>query len=235
MIQIKKATLSNFRAKSSLDISMGRRLTLLAGENGSGKTTLLDGLAIGLGAVFSRFPNVKGLGFKNENLKKEAKQTAPFARIALETFDGLRWDRTLRRDQSRQTIEQIPEGVGLAHINHYIDENFLNPFNAGTTFQLPVFSYYGVGRALLDVPLRRRGFPKNHSRFDALEGALNSVTRFKSAFIWFYNKEFEEGKRQKEERSFDYKLPELEAVEGSPIKMESFQKTLSYMLLLLII
>lgn len=53
MIQIKKATLSNFRAKSSLDISMGRRLTLLAGENGSGKTTLLDGLAIGLGAVFS--------------------------------------------------------------------------------------------------------------------------------------------------------------------------------------
>lgn len=172
MIQIKKATLSNFRAKSSLDISMGRRLTLLAGENGSGKTTLLDGLAIGLGAVFSRFPNVKGLGFKNENLKKEAKQTAPFARIALETF---------------------------------------------TTFQLPVFSYYGVGRALLDVPLRRRGFPKNHSRFDALEGALNSVTRFKSAFIWFYNKEFEESKRQKEERSFDYKLPELGLIDNKLI------------------
>lgn len=212
MIQIKKATLSNFRAKSSLNISMGRRLTLLAGENGSGKTTLLDGLAIGLGAVFSRFPNVKGLGFKSEDLKKEAKQTAPFARIALESFDGLRWDRTLRRDQSRQTLGQIPEGIGLAHINHYIDEKFLNPYNAGTPFQLPVFSYYGVGRALLEVPLRRRGFPKNHSRFDALEGALNSVTRFKSAFIWFYNKEFEESKRQKEERSFDYKLPELEAV-----------------------
>ncbi|WP_157482901.1 ATP-binding protein, partial [Geofilum rubicundum] len=129
MIQIKKATLSNFRSKTNLDISLGNRLTLLAGENGSGKTTLLDGLAIGLGAVFSRFPNVKGLGFKNEDLKKEAKQTAPYARIALETLDGLRWDKTLRRDQSRQTIGLIPEGVGLTNINHYIDENFLNPYN----------------------------------------------------------------------------------------------------------
>ena len=65
---------------------------------------------------------------------------------------------------------------------------------------------------MLDVPLRRRGFPKNHQRFEALENALNSENRFKSAFVWFYNKENEEQRKQKELQSFEYKLPELEAV-----------------------
>jgi predicted ATP-binding protein involved in virulence len=41
---------------------------------------------------------------------------------------------------------------------------------------------------------------------------LNANSRFKSAFVWFYNKENEELRKQKEKQSFQYKLPELEAV-----------------------
>jgi predicted ATP-binding protein involved in virulence len=64
----------------------------------------------------------------------------------------------------------------------------------------------------LDVPLRRRGFPKAHARFEALEGALTADSRFKSAFVWFYNKENEEQRKQRDLKNFEFQLPELKAV-----------------------
>jgi len=45
-----------------------------------------------------------------------------------------------------------------------------------------------------------------------MEGALVADSRFKSAFVWFYNKENEEQRKQRELRDFGFQLPELEAV-----------------------
>lgn len=211
-MQIDKIIIDNFRAKTHIDIHLGKRLTLLIGENGSGKSTILDAISIGLGAILSYLPKVSGVTIKNTDIKQTDNQTAPYCRIKIETQKGIVWDRTLRRDQSKKTASQIPPAVGLSIIKKHLEAEIINPFNEGADFQLPVISYYGVSRALLDVPLRRRGFPKTHQRFEALENALHSTSRFKSAFVWFYNKENEEQRRQKEVRSFDYKLPELEAV-----------------------
>jgi len=86
-------------------------------------------------------------------------------------------------------------------------------------FDLPVIAYYGVSRALLEVPLRRRGFPRQYSRLEALSGALQADSRFKSAFMWFYNKENEEHRLQKERKSFDVTLPELNAVREAISRM----------------
>jgi predicted ATP-binding protein involved in virulence len=102
--------------------------------------------------------------------------------------------------------------IGLVPLKRYIEEVVLDPWRKEEPFVLPVFSYYGVGRALLEVPFRRRGFPKSHDRFESLNNCLNANSRFKSAFVWFYNKENEELRKQKEKQSFQYKLPELEAV-----------------------
>jgi predicted ATP-binding protein involved in virulence len=209
---IEKLTINNFRAKEHLQMEFGSRLTLLVGENGSCKTTILDALAIGLGALLTHLPKVSGISFKSSDIKQHKNNKAPYTRVGLKTINGIEWDRTLRRDQSKKTVSQIPAAKGLSVLKKYIDEQVINPFNEASDFTLPVFSYYGVSRALLDVPLRRRGFPKTHQRFEALENALNSASRFKSAFVWFYNKENEEQRKQKELRSFDYKLPELEAV-----------------------
>jgi len=62
------------------------------------------------------------------------------------------------------------------------------------------------------LPSTRKGFPKRHHRFEALFNALNAHSRFKSAYIWFYNKENEERRLQKEQRSFDVTLKELDVV-----------------------
>lgn len=211
-MQIEKTTIDNFRGKKHLDVKPGSRLTLLVGENGSGKTTILDAIAIGLGAILSHLPKVTGITFKDSDLMQNKERKAPYTRIKLKATNGLEWDRTLRRDQSKKTLSKIPPAHGLTSLKKFIDEKIIDPNNENIDFTLPVYSYYGVSRALLDVPLRRRGFPKNHKRFEALEHALNSTSRFKSAFVWFYNKENEEQRKQKELQSFEYKLPELEAV-----------------------
>lgn len=74
------------------------------------------------------------------------------------------------------------------------------------------FTHFGVNRALLNAPLSRKGFSKSYSRFDAYQGALEASSNFRSAFKWFYHRESEELRQQRENRDFDYTLPELESV-----------------------
>ena len=209
---IKTITLDNFRSKDRIQLELGPRLTILIGENGAGKTSVLDGLAIGLGAILTYLPGVSGISFRKTDIKQVENQKAPYSRVRVETQAGLLWDRTDRRDKSESTTTQIPPAVGLQNLRKYLDTTILDPLNDSKRVELPMFSYYGVSRALLDVPLRRRGFPKAHARFEALEGALAADSRFKSAFVWFYNKENEEQRKQRELKDFEFQLPELEAV-----------------------
>jgi len=216
---LNQLVIDNFRAKAHLQMQFGKRLTLLVGENGSGKTTVLDAISIGLGAALTHLPKVSGISFKTSDLRQLSNQVMPYTRVRMEMDNSLVWDRTFRRDKSKKTTAEIPPAKGLVHLKRHLDETIIYPFNEGHNFQLPVFSYYGVSRALLNVPLRKRGFPKTHQRFESLENALNATSRFKSAFVWFYNKENEENRIQREQRSFDYKLPELEAVRAAITKV----------------
>jgi predicted ATP-binding protein involved in virulence len=219
-MKIKTLQLENFRAKTLLSIDFGLRLTVLMGENGSGKTTILDGLAIALGVVPMRLPGVAGINFKKRgDIRQVEGRVAPYTRVALETIDGLVWDRMQKRDQSRTTAKSLPSRIGTSLIDRHIDEWILDPHNRGDTFDLPVFVFYGVSRALLDLPQNRKGFPKAHDRFEALAGALTATTRFKSAFVWFYNKENEEIRLQRERKSFDFRLKELDAVRSAMTRM----------------
>jgi len=211
-MRLKSVRLENFRAKPEVTLGLGRRLTLLVGPNGSGKTTILDGIAIGLGAVLTYLPNLSGLSFKkNGDIRQTGNRLAPYARVTLEMVSGLAWDRTQRRDKSKATTLLAGSGLGLRELERYLDKEVIDPFNSGENFTVPLFVYYGVGRALLDLPLSRKGFPRQHSRLDALADALNADSRFRSAFVWFYNKENEESRLQKERRDFDVTLPELDA------------------------
>lgn len=209
---IKELEINNFRSKKYLTLELGKRLTLLVGENGSGKTTVLDAISIGLSAILFYLPDVKGITIKRSDIRETKEGKAPYARVKLVSDNGMEWDRTLRRDKSERTTDNIPNGVGMTLIKRYVDNEILNPLNENRQFQLPLYVYYGVSRALVALPEKQRKISKERQRLEALQNSLNSVSRFSNSYRWFYEKENEEQRKQKELRSFDYKLPELEAV-----------------------
>ncbi|MGX9367440.1 AAA family ATPase [Desulfoplanes sp. PS50] len=209
---LQKISLQNFRCFDELTLEFRDRLNLFLGDNGSGKSTILDAIAVGLGTVATYLPDVAGVSFKDDDVKVEGGSKAPFVRVAVETRSGVCWDITKRRDKSKKTARLVPQGIGKKQVTGYLDTRVIDPYNESKDFILPFFAYYGVSRAILDIPLRRRGFSRRTSRFQALAGALNADSRFKSAFVWFYNKENEESRLQKEKRSFDVTLPELDVV-----------------------
>jgi predicted ATP-binding protein involved in virulence len=180
------------------------------GENGSGKTSFLDALAIALGAVISYLPGAEGRSFKQRGeIRQVDGKILPFARILVETVDGIAWDCIKWGKSKRPKVSE----VGKKRLREVVDSRILNPLIENQDFSLPIFAYYGVSRALLDIPERRRGFDSESDRIgDALNQSLNSASNFRSAFIWYYLKEYEELRARNYFRDFEFQHPQLKVV-----------------------
>jgi len=213
IMKLTELTLTNFRSFEKLELKLGQQITLLLGENGSGKSSILDAIGVGLGVIPSIVSNVKGISFKKTDLRQLNNKEEPFVRVSLHSNLGFSWDRLLRRDNKLTRSKQLPASTGHVALKHYLKEFVSNEMAVhDLDADIPVFAHYGVNRALLNAPLSRKGFSKSYSRFDAYQGALEATSNFRSAFKWFYHRETEELRQQRENRDFDYTLPELEAV-----------------------
>jgi predicted ATP-binding protein involved in virulence len=209
-VKIKQIDVADFRCKSAASLQLGPRLTILLGENGAGKTTFLDAISIALGTIISYLPRAEGRGFKKRGeIRQIAGKELPYARVSVETVDGITWDCIKR---SRRTKSKIPE-TGKRQLRNYLDREILTPLENGDEFTLPVFAFYGVNRALLDIPERRRVFDSESDRIlDSLDQALAAGSNFRSSFIWYYNKEMEELRLRNAMRSFEVMHPQLQTV-----------------------
>ncbi len=113
-MKLNHITLENFRAISKLALPLNPQLTVLVGNNAAGKTTILDAIAIGLGAVLARLPHQSNKDFCLNDIRQKLvthldnptlteRSSTPYARVTLETMDGIIWDRTQKRDQTEPT------------------------------------------------------------------------------------------------------------------------------------
>jgi predicted ATP-binding protein involved in virulence len=209
-VKLKRLDIKDFRCKSAASLQLGSRLTILMGENGAGKTTFLDAISIALGLIISYLPRAEGRGFRERGeIRQSEGKVLPYARIAVETVDGIAWDCIKKAPRTKSKILE----TGKRQLRELIDHNILEPLANDDEFTLPIFAFYGVSRALLDIPERRRGFDSESGRIvDALDQALASGSNFRSAFIWYYNKEMEELRLRNAMRNFDVKHPQLQAV-----------------------
>jgi len=213
-VKIKRLEIENFRCKESASLDLGSRLSIFIGENGAGKTTFLDAIAIALGSVISYLPKAQGRDFKERGeIRQSAGKTLPYARILVETIDGISWDCITYGNRVPKSARLKQSIVGKRGLRDYLDRTILDPLAKDEDFDLPIFAYYGVSRALLDIPERRRGFDAENDRIvDALDQALTSGSNFRSAFIWYYNKEAEELRFRNAMRDFDLEHPHLRGV-----------------------
>ena len=195
-MRLRKVTIENYRAIDHLGLLLHPQLTVLHGDNGHGKTSVLSAIAVGLGRVPTLLPEVSGISF----LKTDRRGRGPL-RVELSTTDGITWD-----------LQRAPLGIRelRAQIEKIIDADING--DVKQAIDLPILAFYDTDRAVFDIPQRRRGFSREFSRYQALEGAFSVRTNFRGFFIWFHAKENEELRAQRQLRNFNFQLKELRAV-----------------------
>ena len=213
--------LKNFRGKQDLKLELGSRLTLLMGENGSGKTTVLDAIAIALSEVLAYLPDQshERIELRGSDIFQQGGQKFPYVLIRVKCINGPTWDLIRERDTTQLTKNKLPKQLeGLRGLHQYLDKKLTKSWDMGKTTDSPVIAYYGVSRALINVPNLPSNVPKffftfwKNSKEKTLNSPLNPINRFEYAFEWINKKNREESHLQRKEKNFDAKLPQLEAV-----------------------
>jgi len=221
---LKELRIDNFRGIRQATIILDPRVTVFFGSNAAGKTTVLDALAIALGALVSRVPKVAGRGFARsgdvrvpwidrDEVSERRGVERPFCRVQVFPANGAFWDVT--RLRSAQDKRRQPDSFGRTRLHSWLDPVVREALEAAPgelTAPIPLVASYGNERAVVEVPLRQRGFRRSFERFEGLDQALRATTRFKAVFEWFRVMEDEERRERERRRDFDYRLPELEWV-----------------------
>ena len=197
-MKLKRVKIENYRAIKRLELQLNPSLTVFHGDNAHGKTSILSAIAVGLGSIPKLFPDVSSIGF----LKTDRRQLQSL-QVELMTANGFAWRRTMGPRGKRAALRELKEAME-AIVDADREE--------APPLDLPVVAFYDTDRAVFDKPRSRRRFKTEFSRYAALEGALSARTDFKYFFKWFYTKENEELREQKERRDFDFRLKDLNAV-----------------------
>mgnify|MGYP006274985441 CR=1 FL=1 len=213
---IKTLTLTNYRGVQSLSLNLDKRLNIFVGVNGAGKSTMLDAVAIMLSWAVSRIRRAGSSG--RPITEDDINNRASWASVELSCLHknkSFHW----RLAKSRQGHGSPEEPSNLKKLSEYTKKLQEEIEQNREAVNLPLFVYYPVNRAVLDIPLRIR---TKHS-FDLLtayDDSLTSGADFRKFFEWFReredleNEQLVQSKKQPlfEEESFD---PQLQAVRSA--------------------
>ncbi|MEN8219843.1 MAG: AAA family ATPase [Pseudomonadota bacterium] len=224
MIKLQQLELTDFRPFKTLNIQFGEQLTVLVGINGAGKTSILEALAIMLSRLFSRIRSTKGSGqfFTDSDIRKAASETVNSIEIEFNQ-KSVSWQMVkTKRGRKKQTISNLTAIKDIVEqLYEYFEQNEKN--------SVPLAVFYGVNRAVLDVPLRIRtkhNFEQLSAYEQALTGGRNDFRRF---FEWYRGREdFENEQKlypiepQSVGSNLQYQEPQLKAVRKAILALTGF-------------
>lgn len=192
-MHIHKLKLERFRGAQCLPLELHEKLNVFVGMNGAGKSSILDATAILLSWLVNRIKHAGASG--RPITEADIKNGEPWANLEITLKeDGSYFDWNIakvRRGRSKKDVVSvlIPASEAAKKMQSEISES------QGQA-NLPLFAYYPVNRAVLDIPLRIRG---KHS-FDLLSAydeALTSGANFRTFFEWFREREDLENENRK--------------------------------------
>ena len=198
-MKVIKLNLTNFRDVQALSLELDPKLNVFVGVNGSGKSTVLDAIAIMLSWPASRIirPGASGRPI-TENDITNGKSSSSIQLSSEIDSKTIEWKLSKNRkghaaSEDKSNLHDLKDYV--TSIQNQISET-LEKVN------IPLFVYYPVNRAVLDIPLRIR---RQH-KFDLLtayDGALTSGANFRTFFEWFRVREDLENENIRDFRNMD--------------------------------
>lgn len=214
-MKIRELKLTNYRGvSSSLQLNFDEGITVFYGVNGAGKSTVLDAIAIMFSWAVSRIRHSNSPG--RPIAESDITNGKSFSSLEMTCYSEgkqIRWKLTKNR-KGHYPSEDKSDLTGLTDFTKGIQSMI-----TGTEgkINIPIFVYYPVNRAVLDIPLRIRG----KHQFDpigAYDDALTSGADFRTFFEWFREREDLENENRKYETAFikpdgfQYPDPQLVAV-----------------------
>lgn len=184
-----KITLSNFRGAESVSLDLDERLNVFCGINGAGKSTVLDAVAIMLSWVTARIrsPHAQGRAISELDITN-GKSHSSIELLCIKndnTDEIIEWQ-IVKSRQGRHGSQT--KHTNLNNLNQFAKNIQTEIDKNHEKVNLPLFVYYPVNRAVLDIPLRIK---KRHkfNLLSAYEESLTSGANFRSFFEWFRERE----------------------------------------------
>lgn len=208
-LHVKKLSLINFKGLKEISFDFDKRINVIIGINGSGKSSILFGLAMALSRFIGRMRSLKsnGILFDKNYIKNGASESSIEVDMI---YNGkeISWHIGKQRYDLKQTI------TNLQNITNAVLE-ILGDLQINHNLSIPVVVFYGVGRNVLDVPLKIK---KKHefSQLAAYDEALlkeRSTNDFRLFFEWYREREDLENEMLREENN--YIDPQLNAVRSA--------------------
>lgn len=204
--------LMHFRGFKHLPIELNQQLNVFVGMNGAGKSSILDASAILLSWLTNRIKShtASGRPVAESDIKNGESICILTALLKTSpTSENVSWNLAKNRKgykhQSHTSILKV--------LNYLVSEIQTQITETKGETNIPLFIYYPVNRAVLDIPLRIR---EKH-QFDLLtayEGALTGGANFRTFFEWFRECEDLENEHRRylddEVKPDDFQFPNLQ-------------------------
>jgi predicted ATP-binding protein involved in virulence len=215
-VYIKNLTLQNYRGALYLDINLHSKLNVFYGVNGSGKSTVLDASAIMLSWVVNRIRHAGVSGrpiMENDISNGKSISLLYLDCVCTDESQIINW----KLVKSRRGYSNANKRSIFSELNQFTEDLRDKITESNEQVNLPLFAYYPVNRAVLDIPLRIK--EKHSFNFlSAYDDSLTGGANFKTFFEWFREREDleNENRRYKDQLfkpdDFQFPDPQLEAV-----------------------
>jgi len=198
-MKVIKLNLTNFRDAQALSLELNPKLNVFVGVNGSGKSTVLDAIAIMLSWPASRIirPGASGRPI-TENDITNGKSSSSIQLSSEIDSKTIEW----KLSKNRKGHAASKDKSNLLDLKDYVTAIQNQISETSEKVNIPLFVYYPVNRAVLDIPLRIRG-QHNFNLLTAYDNALTSGANFRTFFEWFRVMEDLENEKFREYQNLD--------------------------------
>ncbi|MBO4587464.1 MAG: AAA family ATPase [Bacteroidales bacterium] len=176
---IQSIIIDNFRGIRHLDVKLGGRMNLFAGENGAGKSTVLQALRYLLSWYVARLLNRDGRGLMLS--QNDITKGQPFCRLVITLDDGTSWKLYKKSNKYRG---KPTDRTDLSSLTTLTDVMVNDHERFSGYVHFPVVGCYGVDRAVAEVK-PRLSKKSNMEPLDAYEARLSNGHNFSKFFNWF--------------------------------------------------
>lgn len=208
-MRIKTLELNHFRSARHLKIELDANLNVFVGVNGVGKTTVLDASASMLSWAVARLQasdldgsNIREIDILNSKFYSHMS-------MVCEVVDGngqevgVEWRivQTRRGRNPKEKPGDAPIAPELRPLDYWADVIRDNIGATNAEYNLPLFVYYPVNRAVLDIPLKIRT-PHQFDLLEAYDDALSGGANFRHFFEWYRDREDLENENRSDQDTF---------------------------------